>query len=489
MLGVRIGLIGLLVIWLLSCGESNSIDPTVEARLAAVEQNIEAQVKATVEALSVGTPTSTASVSSGDMSTSTAVASLAKVPTATPEPTISPAEPQAPTNTPQPTPTPIPTHTPRPTSTPPPPATATPVPTPTLIPSPTPVPTPSSLQELVHQSLPSIARIVTVDGSGTGFVYAVNNTKAYVVTNAHVVEGTSEVTIEISNETYAGQVLGADDIKDIAVVSVCCGKFKPLRFSDEGVELGQAIVVIGHALALKGDPSVTRGIVSAMRYSTEHESNVIQTDAPINRGNSGGPMLALNGSVVGMTTWKLSGGTVESVGFAVVANAVRVKAAALASPNTVEYASRQFVRAGGPVSVLIVDKNSFFSGFVQAQNFITEIQVVNPQQDIAFYITSNDKQDPAVESIAIRSLRGCAHLRILQNGEPSVKELISPVGTGQLETGDYVRMVVIGDRVDIFVGGARICQAEWGFGRVGLVALAGEEGQRYENHSIWTERE
>ncbi len=336
--------------------------------------------------------------------------------------------------------------------------------------------------------MPSIARIVTVDGSGTGFVYAVNNTKAYIATNAHVVEGMSEVSIEISDETYAGQVLGADGVRDVAVISVCCGEFKPLRFSDEGVELGQEIVVIGHALALKGDPSVTRGIVSAKRYSTEHESNVIQTDAPINRGNSGGPMLALDGSVVGMSTWKLSGGTIESVGFAVVADAVRVKATALANPNTVEYAGRQFVRVGGPVNVLIVDKDAFFSGFVQAQNFITVIQVVDPEQDIAFYVNSNDKQDPAVESIVIRSQSGCGHLVFLQNGEASVKELLPPVGTGRLETGDYVRMIVIDEVVEIFIGDELLCQTEWGFGRAGLVALVGEKGQRYENHSIWSER-
>ena len=487
-MGVRVGLIGLLVIWLLSCGESNSIDPTVEARLAAVEQNIDAKVKATVEALNASTLTSTSELSSEGASTSTSVASVANVPTAMPEPTPSSHEPQVLTNTPQPTPTLIPTHTPRPTSTPIPTATATPVPTPTLIPTPTPVPTPSSVQELVHQSLPSIARIVTVDGSGTGFVYEVNDRKAYIVTNAHVVEGVSEVTIEIDDEAYAGQVIGADGVRDVAVVSVCCGNFKPLRFSDEGVDLGQEIVVIGHALSLKGDPSVTRGIVSAKRYSTEHESNVIQTDAPINRGNSGGPMLALDGSVVGMSTWKLSRGTVESVGFAVVADAVRVKAAALANPDTVRYGGRQFVRVGGPVNVLVVDKESFFSGFVQAQNFITEIQVVDPAQDIAFYVTSNDKQDPAVESIVIRSQRGCGHLQLLQNGEPSVRELIPPVGTGRLETGDCVRMIVIDDMVEVFAGDALLCQTDWGFGRVGLVALVGEKGQRYVNHSIWTER-
>ena len=493
-MGVRIGLVGLLVIWQLSCGESNSIDPTVEARLAAVEQNIDAKVKATVEALSVSTPTSTSNVSSGDMATSTPVASVVSVPTATPGPTSSSPEPQVLMNTPQPTPTLIPTHTPRPTSTPIPTATATPVPTPTLIPTPTPVPTPSSVQELVHQSLPSIARIVTVDGSGTGFVYEVNDRKAYIVTNAHVVEGVSEVTIEINDEAYAGKVLGTDDMRDIAVVSVCCGKFRSLRFSDKEVGIGQEVVAIGYALGLKGDPSVTRGIVSAIRSwgkSRESAVNVIQTDAPINRGNSGGPLLALNGSVVGMSTWKVSGGTTEAVGFAVVADAVRVRASALANPATMEYAGKKFVRVGGPLDLVISgdSETADFNSSVRAENFIVESKIVDLEQRVDYIVfNDSDDQNPYLEGFSIRAV-GCAHMALTKTGERLLGEGLRAQDSSRWLKGNTVRLVVEGDAARVYVDGQRFCQTTWEFGRIGTIALLSDVGSRYEDYSIWTESE
>ena len=491
---MRIGLIGLLAIWLVSCGESNSIDITVEARLAAVEQEIDAMVQATVEALSVNIPTPTSDVSSGDTSKGTPVTSLTYVPTATLGSTPSPVETQAPTSTPQPTPTLIPTDTPRPTSTPPLPATATPVPTPTLIPTPTPVPTPSSVQELVHQSLPSIARIVTVDGSGTGFVYTVNNTRAYIATNAHVVEGVSEVTVEINNETYAGKVLGTDDIRDLAVVSVCCGKFRALRFSEEEVGIGQGVVAIGYALGLEGDPSVTRGIVSAIRSwgeSKESSVNVIQTDTPINRGNSGGPLLALDGSVVGMNTWKVSGGTAEAVGFAVVSDAVRVRVSALANPATIRYAGRQFVRVGGPVDLAIRGdgKTAEFNSSVRAKNFIVESNIVDLEQDVDYVVFNDfDDQNPYLEGFSIRSV-GCAHMALTKTGESLLGEELRAQDSSRWLKGNSVRLVVVNSAAVVYVDGQRFCETTWEFGRIGTIALLSDVGNRYEGYSIWTESE
>ena len=493
-MGVRIGLMGFLAIWLASCGEANSVDATVEARLAAVEQDIDAMVQATVEALSVSTPTPTSDVSSEDTSNDTPVTSLTYVPTATPGSTPSPVETQAPTSTPQPTPTLIPTHTPRPTSTPLPPATATPVPTPTLISTPTPVPTPSSVQELVQRSLPSIARIATVDGSGTGFVYAVNNTKAYIVTNAHVVEGVSEVTIEINDETYAGQMLGADDIRDIAVVSVCCGKFRPLRFSDEEVGIGQEVVAIGYALGLEGDPSVTRGIVSAIRgwgESRESTVNVIQTDTPINRGNSGGPLLALDGSVVGMSTWKVSGGTTEAVGFAVVSDAVRVRASALANPATMRYAGRQFVRVGGPVNLVIRGdgETAEFSSSVRAKNFIVESKIVDLEQRVDYIVFNDfDDQNPYMEGFSIRAV-GCAHMALTKTGESLIGEGLRAQDSSRWLKGNTVRLAVVDSAAVVYVDGQRFCQTTWEFGRIGTIALLSNVGNRYVDYSIWTESE
>lgn len=487
---VRVWLIGLLVIWQLSCGESNSIDPTVEARLAAVEQDIDAKVNATVEALTASTTTSTPNLSSGEMSTRTPLASVANVPTATTEPTPSSTEPPVLTNTPQPTPTLIPTHTPRPTSTPIPTATATPVPIPTPIPTPTPVPTPSSVQELVTQSLPSIAQIVALEGAGTGFVYQVRGNKAHLVTNAHVIGELHQVTVELDGQTYTGQVLGTDAISDVAVVEVCCAEFRPLRFNSGDAEVGQEMVVIGYALGLKGGPSVTRGIVSAKRHHTASRTNVIQTDATINRGNSGGPMLSLDGSVIGMSTWKLSGGTVESVGFGVMAVELGLRVTALANPDTLPYAGKLFTRVAGPTDMVIVgdgDADEYHS-YVQAENFVIESKLSPAEQRLSYlvYAARNDDLLPYVEGIRIGDV-GCARIALNKQSETLDSEVMSGQASTIWSGGASVRMVVVGEGLKVYVDGQLHCEGNWGFGRAGIISLQGSVGQWYSDFSIWSE--
>ena len=86
---------------------------------------------------------------------------------------------------------------------------------------------------------------------------------------------------------------------DLAVVSICCGRFHTLPFGDASrLEPGDEVVAIGYALGLSGEATITRGIVSAMRYVPDYRSDVIQTDAAINPGNSGGPMLSMAGEIL-----------------------------------------------------------------------------------------------------------------------------------------------------------------------------------------------
>ena len=296
------GLIAIVLLVVQGCGGgevSVDIDATVEARLA-VERDIDAKVKATVQALAPVPSTP----SSRSVSTPASVSVRSFDSTATPMPTRLPEA--------LPTPTPVPSPTAEPTA--------------------TPLPKKLSVREVVQQSLPSIARVETGGGNGTGFIYEVRGQTAYVVTNAHVIQDAGrKVRLEVEDIEYEGQVLGVDETKDIAVLSVCCGSFQSLQFSARGVELGQEVVAIGYALGLEGDPTVTRGVVSAIRHSTELNVNLIQTDAPINRGNSGGPMLSMDGLVVGMNTSKISGAAIDAVGFAIVSQAVMVTAPALVS--------------------------------------------------------------------------------------------------------------------------------------------------------------
>jgi putative serine protease PepD len=185
------------------------------------------------------------------------------------------------------------------------------------------------------------------DGSqsaeGTGFVY---DTKGDIVTNQHVVSGASTVKVKFSDgSTYTATVVGSDSSTDIAVLHVNApsSKLNPLVIADSSkVAVGDGVVAIGNPFGLDG--TVTSGIVSAVgrEISSPNDTPIegaIQTDAAINHGNSGGPLLNLHGEVIGITSQIQSdGGGNEGVGFAVPSNMVKSIAEQLVSNGKAQHA-------------------------------------------------------------------------------------------------------------------------------------------------------
>ena len=293
------------------------------AATPAVTPDIPATVAAAVQAaLPTPTPTPTpnieATVQAGIQATLTARPTATPVPTATPtpEPTVTP--------TPVPTPTPTPTPTPLPT--------ATPMPTPTPTPRPTATPRPIlDLATMVEQVKPGVVRIETSSGTGSGFIFETTATQsALVLTNHHVIEGAGRIDVRVDDSrTFRGKVIGYDGVRDLAVLEICCDRFVSLNFHDsEEVRPGSAVVAIGYPLGMSGDATVTRGIVSAVRYDTDYKSWVFQTDAPINPGNSGGPLLLDTGEVIGVNTYSYdsdwAGNPAEGLAFAIAERSIRV---------------------------------------------------------------------------------------------------------------------------------------------------------------------
>ncbi len=200
-------------------------------------------------------------------------------------------------------------------------------------------PATTSIERVVQQVLPAVVNVVSESaqgtGEGTGFVVRADG---IVVTNFHVVEGASSVKVLTSDEQpkeYTARVIGGDVQADLAVLDIDAQGLAtvPLGDSDQ-LELGQQVVAIGYALGLEGGPSVTSGIVSSLsrRITVQDQrclecsngqrvyTDVVQTDAAINRGNSGGPLVDLSGNVVGINT---AGTTdAENVGFAIQINSV-----------------------------------------------------------------------------------------------------------------------------------------------------------------------
>jgi serine protease Do len=167
-------------------------------------------------------------------------------------------------------------------------------------------------------------------GVGTGFIVRANGV---VVTNCHVVQGASRITVSTSEATptrYDARVIGGDCEHDLAVLKVDAQGLSPLGLgSSADLRLGQQVVAIGYALALEGGPSVTAGIVSSLDRTIQVSdpqctvcpngvrtySEVIQTDAAINHGNSGGPLVDMAGRVVGINS--AGSDTAENIGFAI----------------------------------------------------------------------------------------------------------------------------------------------------------------------------
>lgn len=182
---------------------------------------------------------------------------------------------------------------------------------------------------MVSDARPAVVRIETGSGSGSGVIFETQGRTGYIVTNHHVVEGEVRVTVTVNDSaTYSGTVLGTDQVRDLAVVSICCGSFTALSFGDAAaLQPGDEVVAMGYALGLPGQATVTRGIVSAVRYEPALLSQVIQTDAAINPGNSGGPLLSMSGEILGINTFRHeetdSGRPVEGLGFAISGTTVQ----------------------------------------------------------------------------------------------------------------------------------------------------------------------
>lgn len=162
------------------------------------------------------------------------------------------------------------------------------------------------------------------EGAGSGVVV---RSDGYILTNNHVIAGANEIKVHLPDgNTYDARVVGMDRVTDLAVIKVDAENLPVATFTDsDDLRVGDWVITIGNALALKGGPTVTLGIVSALRrtITTDRGSfyNLIQTDAAINSGNSGGPLVSLDGEVVGINQAILR--EARGMGFAVTTNAMR----------------------------------------------------------------------------------------------------------------------------------------------------------------------
>ena len=183
----------------------------------------------------------------------------------------------------------------------------------------------------------------TQQAQGSGFV---SDTVGHVITNQHVIEGEQSIKVTFWNgKTYTAKLVGSDASTDTAVIKVDAptSMFHPLALGDSStVQVGDGVVAIGSPFGL--EETVTSGIVSALHRQMTSPNNFtiddsIQTDAAINHGNSGGPLLNMLGKVIGINAQieSDSGGS-DGVGFAVPSNTVRQIANRLISTGKADHA-------------------------------------------------------------------------------------------------------------------------------------------------------
>ena len=187
-----------------------------------------------------------------------------------------------------------------------------------------------SLQEIYSRNIDSVVSITSAGQSATSTGTGVILTEdGYIVTNCHVVENGISVTAQLTDgRTLPAMLVGADSVSDLAVLHVDATGLTPAQFGDSGsLRVGDTVVAIGDPLGVKFRGTYTDGIISGIGRDMDmggRTMTLIQTNAALNSGNSGGPLINCYGQVIGINTMKMSNSiadaeaaTVEGLGFAV----------------------------------------------------------------------------------------------------------------------------------------------------------------------------
>jgi serine protease Do len=166
--------------------------------------------------------------------------------------------------------------------------------------------------------------VVPLEGQGSGIII---DKKGLVITNNHVIDGANQVHVGLKDgRTFTGEVVGSDTMTDVAVIRVNASDLPAADLGDsELLKVGQFVLAIGNALALPGGPTVSLGVLSAKGRPLPGTDfifeGLLQTDAAVNPGNSGGPLADLEGRVIGVTTLMIP--FAQGMGFAIPINTVK----------------------------------------------------------------------------------------------------------------------------------------------------------------------
>lgn len=241
-----------------------------------------------------------------------------------------------------------------------------------------------SLQEIYETNIPAVVSISAATGSGsstgTGVVLSANG---YLVTNYHVIRQALAIDVTLTDEReLRATLVGEDPVSDLAVLRVDAEDLTPAQFGDsDGVRVGDSVVAIGDPLGVELRGTMTDGIVSAISRDVQVDGrvmNLIQTNAALNSGNSGGPLINRFGQVIGINTMKIGtladSSGVEGLGFAIPSATVKEIVNQLLSQGYV---------SGRPwLGIEVESYSTFYQRFYRVPKgvYVTDVQAGSPAE-------------------------------------------------------------------------------------------------------------
>ncbi|MBB6444623.1 S1C family serine protease [Bacillus benzoevorans] len=276
-------------------------------------------------------------------------------------------------------------------------------------------------------------------GSGTGVIFKIDGSNAFIVTNNHVIEGAKELEITVAGgEKTKAELIGADPLSDLAVLKIDA-KYaaSALDFGDSrSLRAGDPVLAIGNPLGLDLSNTVTRGIVSAVDRTVpvstsagKWDLNVIQTDAAINPGNSGGALMNTSGQVMGINSLKIAEDNVEGLGFAIPSNDVVAIINEIMEKGHVERpyigvglanleeVSQRYLQdlplnvEGGAIVTSVDPTSAAVKAGLEVQDIITAIngQKINSSDDLRKYLYTELK---AGDKVTLDIYRGSKQMKV-----------------------------------------------------------------------------
>ncbi len=299
----------------------------------------------------------------------------------------------------------------------------------------------SAILEVIEKVTKSVVNINTVrllhdfyyqvhpiQGMGSGVIF---DPKGYVLTNNHVIEGAEKIDVTLpSSEVLHGKRVGACVSDDIAVVKVDTKGLPAAELgnSDE-IRVGQTVFAIGNPFGLQGEPTVTKGVISAIKRSIRSErgliEDLVQTDASINPGNSGGPLVDTKGRVVAINTAIVP--FAQGIGFAIPVNHAKRCANEIITHGKV---MRPWLGVSG--LTLTPEVASYYNMPVDRGALVTEVWSDSPAEEaglekgdiiIGFGDKAVNGVDELVKEVQKRKIGEKARILLIRNGARSMADV------------------------------------------------------------------